>query len=250
MSLLGRSLTLGLLAAMLLMGQGRGQPAPYPSQPAPVPLGGTDILQGRQRQLEAILTTDPPGTARWIRMDCAFRDSVTEVAKGRAEGRMTAPDAGAGCVAALTRQAHDGALMALYHDILRQEHLDSEPPTRGREALLSRLEGLTAAQSGAADPEAAALPQRIVSALRDGSKGVDLGAGHMLVVTPGLAFDVGFSRAFRAGPAARLVAIDPDKLRAVTEACVGQREDAAMCFTAGYAQGGAVFRAGPRSSAR
>ena len=231
-------LALGAMVGMVLVAAGS-------AAPAQAQMDRTAIEQGRQHVLDAILTTDPPGTARWIRWDCAFRDDSAEVAKGRAEGGVTAPDASDTCVAALTRQAHDEALLALYQDILHRKRPDRE------EALPSGLQGLlTAAQSQNGDPEAATLPQRVVTALRDGSKRVDLGAGHVLTVTPGLAFDVGFSRAFWAGSAARPVAIDPDKLREVTEACVGQRADATVCFTAGYAQGGAVFRAGRQSTAR
>src|ERR1700679_3111045 len=62
------------------------------------------IAKGRQQIIESILTTDPPGAARWIRFGCAFHDSSEEVAKGRTEGRERAPDAGDSCVAALTRQ--------------------------------------------------------------------------------------------------------------------------------------------------
>jgi hypothetical protein len=214
-------------------------------------LSEADILQGRRRQLDTILTTDPPGTARWMRMDCAFDDSVAEVAKGRAGGRVTAPDADDGCVAALTRQAHDGALMALYEDILRRERPGSEPPAGGREALLSRLEGLTAAQSGGAHPEATTLPQRIVSALRDGSNRIDLGAGHMLAVTPGLAFDAGFVSAYWAGKAAHPAAVtDSAKFKAMTMTCVGQRAEAKLCFSVGYVHGAAAFIAAQRSAVR
>ncbi len=203
-----------------------------------------DVLRGRQQVIEEMLTGPMPGVARWARDSCAFNDGTAEVAKARAEGRVTAPDAGDGCVAALTRQAHDGALMALYQDILRRERPDKYHETG---SLVGRFESRAAAQSnGGNDPDAAALPQRILAALRDGSNRVDLGAGHVLTVTPGLAFDVGFSRAYWAGATARPVSVEPQKLRAATESCVAQREDRKVCFTAGYAQGAAAYREAAR----
>jgi hypothetical protein len=214
-------------------------------------LSPAEIVQGRQRVLDAILTTDPPGTARAIRLDCAFRDDPADVAKARAEGKVTAPDAGDSCVAALTRQAHDGALIALYQDILRRDRPDREPTAVGREALLSRLQGMAAAQSPDGDPDAARLPQRIVAALGDGSNRLDLGAGHVVTVTPGLAFDVGFASAYWAGEGAHPATItDRARFKGMTEACVGQRADTKLCFSVGYVHGAAAFATAQRSASR
>jgi hypothetical protein len=191
---------------------------------AAMALDDGEIQRGRAGEVNDILTNDLPGVARWGRQSCAFHDGAAEVAKARAAGRVTAPDAADTCVAALTRQAHDGALMAFYQDTLERE--------------TGSLNGYET------------LPQRIVAALRDGSNRVDLGGGRLLSVTPGLAFDVGFSRAYWAAAGARQVPADPAKLRSITEACVDQREDRTACFTAGYAQGAAAFNASHRSAAR
>jgi hypothetical protein len=135
-------------------------------------------------------------------------------------------------------------LIALYQDILLKERPDRIHPATNREELLGRLQGLTGARNPGGDPDAAALPQRIVAALQDGSDRVDLGDGHTLVVTPGLALDAGFVSAYWAGQAARPAVItDHSKFKAMTEACVSQHALAKLCFSVGYAHGAAAFAA-------
>jgi hypothetical protein len=204
-------------------GQGLAQPAP-PATVSTTRLTDAEIQRGRAGVLQNILTGNLPGVARWSRQSCAFRDGAADVAKARAEGRVTAPDAGEGCVAALTRQAHDGALIAFYEDALKLK-------------------------TGSSDG-AQTLPQRLVDAIQSGKSTIDLSRGMMLEITPGLAFDVGFTAAYWDGADAQQVTVDPFRLRTMTENCVGQRGSPKTCFGMGYVQGAAAYRTTQRVTSR
>jgi hypothetical protein len=206
----------------LVAGQGLAQPAQPPASANR--LSDAEIQRGRAGVLQGILTGNLPGVARSGRYSCAFHDSPAEVAKARAEGRVTAPEAGEGCVAALTRQAHDGALIAFYEDTLKLK---------------------TGSSVGAQT-----LPQRLVDAIQSGKSAIDVGRGAMLEVTPGLAFDVGFVAAYWDGADAQQATMDPVRLRTTTENCVGQRGSPKTCFGMGYLQGAAAYRTAQRVTSR
>jgi hypothetical protein len=121
-------------------------------------------------------------------------------------------------IAAMTRQAHDGGLIALYQDTL---NLETGNYT-----------------------DAPSLPLRITEAIQNGQDQIDLGKGHRLRVTSGLALDVGFTAAYEnkgAGMAGKVT--NPMRLKAVTETCVSQRGTNKVCFAAGYIQGAAAYAA-------
>ncbi len=182
-----------------------------------------EIRRGRQKSLEALMNDDGTG-ARWTRSACATADVVAGTAKAHAEGKVMVPEAVDECLTAMVRQARDGALMALYQDMLQRE---------------------TGSMAGYE-----LLPQRVMAVIRAGGNRMEIGGGRGLTITPGLAFDVGFSRAYWDGPTAAAIPSDPSRVRAVTGACLAQREQLAACFTAGYVQGAAAYSVQRTTAAR
>jgi hypothetical protein len=150
----------------------------------------------------------------------------------------------------MIRQAHDGALAALYQDILDGE-MGEGPGAATRGELAHQVQGLLDALGSGVSATARALPERIAQTIQSGSDQVDLGSGHLLSVTPGLALDVGFTAAYVEGPAARPMHVsDQARLTAAVENCVGQHGDNRVCFTAGYVEGAAAYSAAQRSAAQ
>ena len=175
-----------------------------------------EIAAQRREILDALATTDPaPAVAaqRWV---CAMGKEPAMVAKSRGEGADFFPDASDSCVAALTRVARDLQLSVLY------------------DKLLTELSGN---RDGAGD-----LPRAIGGAVLNGAVKVPIGNGKAATVTPALAFDAGFAVAFQQG-AANSGVIENRQLKAMTEACLGQQQDPATCFSVGHVHGARAFAA-------
>lgn len=184
------------------------------------PTGGTpsptETAAHRQAILNDMLVKDPAyviAAQRWL---CAMGKKPAQVTEARAQGAYFFPDAVDSCVAALTRTARDQELTALY----------------GR--LLQEL--------GGGQGEAARLPDTIGDTVMSGAAKVQIGNGKSMVVTPAIAFDAGFAVAFRQG-AASAGSVNVQQLKAVTEDCLGQKRDAATCFSVGHAHGARAFGA-------
>jgi len=176
----------------------------------------------RQELLNDMLTTDPPDAISAERWVCAMGQSPGSVAESRVQGAYFFPDAADGCVTALVRTAHDRQLPELY----------------GK--LLIKLGGSTDALER--------LPKAIGAAVMNGTGKVAIGNDKAAVVTPALAFDAGFTVAYSDHAAPR-GATDSGQLKALAEACLGQRQDAGTCFSAGYVYGAQAI-AGERAAAR
>lgn len=181
------------------------------------PTGGTpsptETAAHRQAILDDMLAKNSAyviAAQRWL---CAMGKEPAEVTEARTQGAYFHPDAADSCVTALTRTARDQQLSVLY----------------GR--LLQEL--------GGGQGEAARLPDTIGATLMSGAAKVPIGNGKSMVVTPAIAFDAGFAVAYRQGSGAGSVNLQ--QLKVVTEDCLGQKRDAATCFSVGHAHGARAF---------
>lgn len=209
-----RRVALLLATAALAAGAGQGPCSAVAASPA-------DVAAQRQRLLNDMLTTDPPDVIAAERWVCAMGQAPGSVAESRSKGAYFFPDAADGCVTALLRTARDRRLPELYSRLLKE---------------------LDGSMNG---PEQ--LPKAIGASVTNGKGKVAIGNGKAAVVTPALAFDAGFTVAY-SGQVAAKGAADPGQLKALAEACLGQRQDAETCFSAGYVYGAQAV-AGGRTAA-
>ena len=80
-------------------------------------------------------------------------------------------------------------------------------------------------------------PRVIGNAVLNDATKVAIGKNKVADVTPALAFDAGFTVAYEDGKAAKDQTADAAALKALTEACLGQHQDAGTCFSVGYVYG-------------
>lgn len=163
--------------------------------------------------VNGILTTALSSAVAAERLTCMFGEEPDRVTAGRKAGKQM-PDAADTCVAVLIRTAREGRLVDLYRTVLTQ--------------LGGRADGYEK------------LPAAIAAAVMDGDGKVSLGNGKAADVPPPLAFDAGFTFAYQRGDR-RAGNTDPVQLKALTEACLAVKKDAATCFSAGYANAGRVL---------
>lgn len=236
----------GLVASML-MAHAAWAAGPNDAR-SPANLTPEQIQRERERRLEGIRSGEFPAIARMIRESCAKRDSVGMIAADQANGNLALPDAVDGCLAALDRQAREGALMSLYEDMVRRGAPAPQPRT-ARE-LVEWKEDQLLAVSRVISPEARQLPQRIIDAIQAGRGSFEVTGGQTWLITPGLAFDTGYVAAWsEQGKNAPGTVNDQARLRTATEACYSQRGDNRTCFTVGYMQGTAAYTASRRTAA-
>lgn len=187
---------------------------------APVSAGGTpspaDIAAHRQAVLDDMVTKNPAYVIAGQRWLCAMGKKPTQVIEQRAQGAYFFPDAADSCVTALIRTAQDRQLSTLY----------------GR--LLTEL--------GGGQGEEARLADTIGATVMNGTAKVPIGNGKVMLVTPAIAFDAGFTVAYRQGAGAA-GSVNVQQLKVVAEDCLNQRRDAATCFSVGHVYGARAFTA-------
>ncbi len=151
------------------------------------------------------------------RTTCAMGQAPQWVADNRAKNGNGVPyaDASDMCVATLKGIATEGHLGDLYRE--------SVTKLGGSVELSSRI------------------PTAIGAAVLSGATQVAIGNQEAVVVTPALAFDAGFTVAYQQGSAAKMMAANTVKLKAVAQSCLGQHQDDGTCFAAGYIYGARAF---------
>jgi hypothetical protein len=176
------------------------------------PLSPAEVAARRADMVKAMLTDAyTPELIQGMRRVCAVGGQPRSVAHDRGEGTYFTPDASDTCVAVLARTAHDGRLDGLYSAFLTEAH--------GDPAM------------------AATLPDAIGAAVLSGATKVSIGNGEAAGVSPALAFDAGFTVAFRKGSTQNPANPSSAKLKAITEDCLAERGDDGTCFSVGYAYG-------------
>lgn len=184
------------------------------------PASGTpspaDIAAHRQALLNDMLTKDSAYVIAGQRWLCAMGKEPAQVAKARAQGAYFFPDAADSCVAALIRTARDRQLPTLYGKLLTE--------------------------LGIGQGDGARLPEAIGAVVMNGAEKVPIGNGKAMVVTSAIAFDAGFTVGYWQG-AGVSGAVNVQQLKVVSEDCLGQRRDAATCFSAGHVHGARAFNA-------
>lgn len=175
-----------------------------------------EIQRQRQELVTALLTTDRPESVERQRWVCFNGNEPSLVKETRKEGFDFTPDASDSCVAALQRMAKDGKLGDTYRKLLAQ--------TGGNVELSPKL------------------PRAIGAAVLSGNGDVSIGNGKAVTATSSIAFDAGFTVAYTEG-AAKKQATSPQKLKAITEACLSNDKDAETCFSVGYLYGAQAFNA-------
>ena len=173
--------------------------------------GPADIATHRQEILNDMLTEAyQPALIANLRRSCALGGEPANVAQRRAGGAYFTPDAADACVTALVRTARDRRLPDLYR-------------------------GLSGELGGRVDVSET-LPHAIGAGILNGTTKVAIGNRKAAEVTPALAFDAGFTVAYLDGVASA-EPVNVQQLRAVAEDCLGQRRDAATCFSVGHMYG-------------
>lgn len=154
------------------------------------------------------------------RKTCASGQAAAWVSDKRAHARPGErfPDAPDMCVATLEGVAQGQRLLVYYKDLLTA--VGGDPAMH------------------------AAFPRSVGAAVTGGAGKVPIGNNKAAAVTPALAFDAGFTVAYRAKDASKAGAGDADTLKSLTDACLNQRQDAGTCFSIGYVYGGKAIAAG------
>lgn len=175
-----------------------------------------DVVKQRQESLEGTLHRDTAYSVAGHRNLCASGKMPAFVAEERAGGALFYPDAVDFCVAVLMRTARDGHLSELYVKLLGEMGGD-----------VSQAQGLPDAIGGAALANQKAAP---------------IGKGNGMVITPGLAFDAGFTAAENDAGAKAPGTANAAQLRALAAACLAQQQSSGPCFSAGYMYGAQAVR--------
>jgi hypothetical protein len=163
--------------------------------------------------LDAVLTTIPSAEIAEHRDKCITGAQAEAVAMAREVGLPGYADAADLCFAVLIRTARDGRLLDAYAKIVADNGGDA-----------TRVETLPDAVGGAL--------------LKQKSTDVPIGNGLAVGIKPAVAFDAGFSVAYRAGDRDLSGLPGTDDLKETSEACLAQRaSDMGQCFWAGYALG-------------
>jgi hypothetical protein len=168
-----------------------------------------EIAAQRKEILEMMMkdTADSVGVKRWV---CAMGKEPESVKEARAGGFDFTPDASDGCVTALVRTAQVGDLVQMYSKLAKAV--------------------------GGTGEDYKTLPRAIGSAALANRDSVAVGGGKGAQVTPSLAFDAGFTVAYTERVPDKGIT-DAQKLKAITEACLGGSQDAGTCFSVGYVYG-------------
>jgi hypothetical protein len=174
-----------------------------------------DIQKQRQELVTAILTTDRPEKASQQRWSCINGKEPSRVKEMREIGFEFIPDASDICVAALQRVAKDQKLDDSYKKILKE--------TSGDLALSETL------------------PRAIGASTLSGDGKVFIGNGKAITATSAMAFDAGFTVAYRSSAPRKPG--DPQKMKALAESCLAGDKDAGTCFSVGYVYGAQAFNA-------
>lgn len=174
-----------------------------------------EIQRQRQAIVTALLTTERQEQVSQQRWICINGREPSSVREARAMGFDSTPDASDSCIATLQRSAKDGVLIDVYKKFLAQ--------TGGSPELSNKF------------------PKAIGGAVLSGDGRVSIGNGQGIRVNASLAFDAGFTVAYTEAAAKKNV--DPEKLKAVAESCLGDDKDAGTCFSVGYVYGAQAFNA-------
>lgn len=198
-----------LVVIGLVLGVATGARAISPETKARLDKGAQENVEELQRLLDEDTTNH--------RTACAMGQAPEEIAEKRAKfTTLHFPDASGMCVSILTARGKNGRLNELYRE------------------LLTRLGG---------DVASATQWPRAIGAAALGNIGtVAIGNGKAIGVKPALAFDAGFTVAYQEGSASQAQEAEAGQLQALAEACLGQRQEAGTCFSAGYLYGAAAFR--------
>ena len=147
------------------------------------------------------------------RQDCAAGLAPAWVKERRANAapNLPYPDAANMCVGSLEGMAESRRLGDLYASLMK--------------TWLGKEDG------------ADALPRTIGATVLRGETKIPIGAGKAAVVTPALAFDAGFTVAYREGKPPQGGKPNPQQLKTLAEACLAQQRDVGSCFSAGYLYG-------------
>jgi hypothetical protein len=175
-----------------------------------------EIAAQRQEILDSFLAPDGADVAARERQLCFLGKQPQRVRDDRARGAYFSPDAADACVVVLTRLGRDQQLLEQY-----------------RKFVLA---------IGGDVATVASLPQTIGAAVMNGQHTVALGNGKGANVRPSTAFDAGFTVAYQERGTAPAGASDQTKLKAVTETCLDDQQDAGTCFSVGYLQGARAYR--------
>jgi hypothetical protein len=176
----------------------------------------SDVGAQRQAALQEILTTVSEQAVASGRQTCMFGQESDVVTEGRRNGKAFLPDASDICVALLVRTAHDGHLSDLYRTILI--NLGGDP------ALAPKL------------------PFILGASVISGNGKMQIGKSKESYVPSSLAFDAGFTVAYTKGET-HMPNMNADRLKALSELCLGVYLEAGMCFSAGYAEGELAYAA-------
>lgn len=182
---------------------------------ASLPAGVTaEDVQGERADMLVGLAREDPALLARVRQRCASGQEPAWIAKQRADyGSNQMPDAADYCATALRAVAQAGALLGFYHDLKRSLAAD--------------------------EAEADLLPEAIGTVIaRPGAAVVPLGAGRGATITAALAFDAGFTNAYRRAEAWQAGLPDAYGLKPVAEQCLGSADaDLRLCYATGYAYG-------------
>jgi hypothetical protein len=181
-----------------------------------------DVAARRQEILNDMMASDYlPALIANARRSCALGQEPARVAEARSQGAYFTPDVADSCVTALVRTARDHHLADLY--------------------------GKLVAEVGGSSDASEKLPRAIGAAVLNNATNVAIGNGKAAIVTSALAFDAGFTVAYQDGALKK--AVNAERLKALAEDCLAQRQDAGTCFSVGYVYGARAFN-GETISAR
>lgn len=146
------------------------------------------------------------------RRRCAVGKAQEVTDKSRALGSLTLLDAADECPVVLLRQGRDGNLLQLYREVM----VDMVGQAAGHEGL----------------------PASIAAAVAQGARQVAMGNRSSGTISPALAFDAGFTVAYRGREPLDARMPDPARLRPLVDRCLKQQEpDLKACFGAGVTLG-------------
>jgi hypothetical protein len=170
----------------------------------------------RREMVNDMLTKDSAHDIENERWLCATGQAPDDVAQSRKDGNDDEPDASDSCVMALIRSARDHVLPDLYRKVI------------------VKLGGDVSGYDK--------LPRLIGASVLTNHNQVAIGNGKAAVVGGALAFDAGFVVAYQ--DAAPKKEGNAQRLKELTEACLGNGQDAGTCFSIGYVQGSLAINAG------
>jgi len=175
-----------------------------------------EIAAHRREILQTLWEPGEGDFAANVRRTCFLGGQPKHVMEDRGKGVYFTPDAADLCVTALTRLGRDRQLPEQYRKLV--------------EAI------------GGDVTIVATLPRSMSDAAIGGQGTVAVGNGKAANIRPSMAFDAGFTVAFQEGSAVPAGSIDEARLKAVTEACLGDQQGASACASIGYLQGSRAYK--------